>query len=810
MHSHDWKRIANDGWDEQWCHECGAHTIDGKELPPMSFNEFRDRSLTIVHKKPMTQVLAPIPVKPNVLAFDTETWPIGPGNVAPKIVCASFAMRGDEKAEAVLIGNGDAEFRDRIWWMLSEPGLRIVGQNIAFDLAVICRAFPEFEPRIWEKLEAGEITDTAIREKLLNLSTHGNLEAVNGAKIMYGLDALVMKHLGKDISADKEGEDAWRLNYYQLDGKPVADYPNEAIEYAQHDALYTLLVYEQQQLLVRSETGPASLSTEAFHTAAAFALYCMTVAGMAVDKEKLAEIEAMLAIELDESKLDLLLLEGIMRPSEPEQVFVKQRKKACEILDCDDSALDEMAKDPELRAALEENGIKFKAAVATSICKEKLQAKVKEVCEAYDIPIKMTDGGKSGKKQISTDSEVLDTVADWDPALAQYQHRQALQKLVTTEVPRMKWLGVPADFVHFNFDVLKETGRTSSYAGTLYPSANGQQMHPKIRPAYKARDGHALCSTDYSTLELVTTAQTTYRMFGWSKMRDLINAGVDLHGYLGGQLALKLDADFRALCVDRGIAADAMEVYKVFASLKKSDDATVREFYGHWRKFAKPVGLGFPGGLGAETFIEFAKKNYGVDIVKIAGSHENAVLLAKELKAIWLNTFPEMELYFAWVSKETFDPENPIIGYWDEPKNEEPIPGQCYTSPMGMYRAGTTYCGVANGCAMQTPAAEGAKAAVFKVVRACRDASQGSVLYGSIPVDFVHDELIVDVPLDEKTHERCMEIGRLMVEAMQLICPDVNIKAQPCLMLRWDKRAEPVFDENKRLTIWHPPQEVAA
>ena len=143
----------------------------------------------------------------KILAFDTETYPIRPGAIAPKLVCASFAMRLDGEAETVLVGNGDAGLREHIWWMLSEPGLRVVGQNIAFDLAVICAAYPEFEPAVWAKLEAGEITDTSIREKLLNLSTHGNLESVQGAKISYALDALVLKYLGRDISADKEGED---------------------------------------------------------------------------------------------------------------------------------------------------------------------------------------------------------------------------------------------------------------------------------------------------------------------------------------------------------------------------------------------------------------------------------------------------------------------------------------------------------------------------------------------------------------------------------------------------------------------------
>lgn len=749
----------------------------------------------------------------KLIGFDTETWPIGPGNVNPKLVCVSMARRqfadGTGEMYSYLFGTGDKELRDMVWKLLTEPDTQLVGQNVAFDLAVLCRQYPEFEPAVWAKLERGEITDTMIREKLLCLSTHGNLEAFNGAKLGFSLADLVLKYLGKDISADKEGEDTWRLNYHTLDGKKAADYPDEAAEYAKHDAVYALLVYEQQALMVRSETGPASLSTEHFHTAAAFALLWMTIAGMSVDKEKVAEIEAMLARELAPDRLDLLVADGVLRPIIPSTVYVRQRTKAADILGCAVEELDEMIVDEDVRNALIEAGIKFKEAEGGTINRERLQELVAEVCTAYDIPIKMTDGGKSGNKQVSTDSEVLDNVADWNPTLSQYQHRQSLNKLVTTEIPRMKWCGQTADIVHFNFDVLKETGRTSSYASKLYPSGSGQQMHPQVRPAYKARDGHLIASSDYSTLELATTAQTTFRMFGWSKMRDLINAGVDLHGYLGAQLALRLHPEFRELCKEQGITKPD-DVYKQFAACKKHESEEVRAFYNHWRKFAKPVGLGFPGGLGAETFIEFAKKNYHVDIVKEAGSMEAAILLSKELKAIWLDTFPEMQLYFAWVSKETNDPENPIIGYWDE-EHQNPIVGQCYTSPMGMYRAGTTYCAVANGAAMQTPAAEGAKAAVFMVVRACRDESQGSILFGCIPINFVHDEIMVEIPNDAKLDARAKELGRIMVEAMKMICPDVEIKATPCLMERWDKRAEPVFAASGELIAWHPPveQEVA-
>lgn len=738
------------------------------------------------------------------IGFDTETFPIGPGAVAPKLVCLTLASR-DAKGEmqSYLYGNGDAELRDMVWQMFTAPNVTLIAHNAAYDCTVLATAYPEFESAIWAKYEAGEITDTMIREKLLNLSTHGQLDTINGGKLAYHLSDLVMKYLGRDISADKEGEDAWRLNYFQLDGRKGSEYPDEAASYAKYDAIYALLVHEQQDMLKRSETGPASFSTEFFHTAADFALKWMTIAGMTIDKEKLAEIEAMLARELTDDKLDLLIAEGIMRPAEPERIFTRQRKKACEILDCSDDDLDEMASDPEIKQALEAEGIKFKAAVASSINKAKLQAKVVDVCGAYEIPVKMTDGGESGDKQVSTDMEVIDTVADWDETLKQYQHRQQLQKLVSTEVPRMKWGGQVADVVHFNFDVLKETGRTSSFAGKLYPSGSGQQMHPLIRPCYRPRDGYLLCSSDYSSLELCSTAQTTFSMFGHSKMREVHNRGVDLHAYLGAQLALRLHADFRGLCVAKGISGDRDKVYEAFAECKKHESPQVQDFYKHWRKFAKPVGLGYPGGLGAETFIGFAKKTYKVDIVKEAGSMEQAIALAKELKAVWLDTFPEMQSYFNWVSNDAADADNSIIGYWDTEKTQ-PIKGLCYTSPMGMYRAAASYCAVANGKAMQTPSAEGAKAAVFMVVRACRDKSLGSPLYGSIPVNFVHDEILVEHPA-ETAHERAAEQERIMVEAMKLICPDVDIRANSALMLRWDKRAEPVFDAAGRLIPWTPP-----
>ena len=72
------------------------------------------------------------------------------------------------------------------------------------------------------------------------------------------------------------------------------------------------------------------------------------------------------------------------------------------------------------------------------------------------------------------------------------------------------------------------------------------------------------------------------------------------------------------------------------------------------------------------------------------------------------------------------------------------------TSPLGMYRAGASYCAAANGAALQTPTAEGAKGAVFDVARACCDPEEKSILLGCRPLLFVHDELILEIPEDDE------------------------------------------------------------
>lgn len=759
-------------------------------------------------------------VKKPVIAFDTETFLIGPGNITPKLVCVSVA--GPQGM--TLIGNGDADLESDLR-ELFELGHTLVGHNVAFDLCVVAKAFPDLEPLIWEKLLAGECDDTMIREQLLNLSTHGNIDNLklpDGTKenLSYSLASLVAKYLGLDITAAKEDADAWRLNYDKLDGLPASSYPAEASAYALEDAEFTLRIYHDQQARVRTEDGPSSLSTGPFHTAAAFALRLMTDRGMKVDKERVEELHQKLLTENADSNFPLLLEAGVLRPSEPEQPYVRQLEKARGILREAGIEADSFLENREL---LESNGIKFKAAVTSSINTTALKDEIEKTCKENRLKPKLTDKG-----QLSTDAEVISDLSAYSEILSEYGKRQELAKLVSTDVPAFFWEGEIADTVHFNFAVLKETGRTASYGNSkskkpLFPARNGQQADPRARPGFCARDGFYLASIDYSTLELATVAQTMINLFGYSVHADKINAGIDLHAYLGAQLAYELHSDFRNLCSQYGVASSAEGRYRYFMQCKGHADERVAKFFKHWRKMAKPVGLGYPGGLGPAKFIGLAKNSYGVNLLEVAqefpesrfevtdylkglarrtyGMEEfqwtrgtKALALATFLREIWLTTF-EMQQYFDHVQNDCIDPKNDR-GFDDRGVARK---AYCYTSPMGMYRAGCAFTAAANGKAMQTPAAEGAKSAVIEVQRECRI---GSLTHCAL-VDFIHDEILAEVPR-ETAHRDVEEIAHLMVRSMRRITPDVDIKAEPALMVNWWKEAEPVFDANGRLLPWEP------
>lgn len=757
------------------------------------------------------------------VAIDTETFLIGPGAIIPQLVCVSIATEGKH----LLFAHCDAGLEDILREYFSPGTYRPIFHNAAFDVPVLIKEFPSLEALIWEKLERGECSDTMLREQLLNLSTKGKLEVMempDGTKIrlQYSLAALTKKYTGVDISAGKSGDDAWRMNYDKLHGLPAIKYPLAAREYAMEDAAFTLQVFEGQEERVESKSGYASLSTETFQTAVSVALAYITENGMATDEAEFIKLNQWLEHELSSDRLAPLVEAGIMVPAVPaiphKRMDGAARELVAEWLGILPEDVEWERLDDDLRQALLDSGVKFKAAKNSSVKKAVLIDHVEKVLKQHGIPVKKTESGMT-----STAAEVMQEVAPLDPVLGVYQHRQKLQKLVTTEIPRMMWDGELSPVVHFPYRTILETSRTSSFASSLFPSANGQNVDPRARPIFRARDGHVLISCDYAMLELVCVAQTTYDLFGRSVHRDKINAGYDLHAYLGSVLAYNLDAEFQEHCQEAG-NTDFDSIYLYFKSRKGTP------LFKKFRKLAKPVGLGFPSGLGAYKMVGLAYKDpYNIDFKELAEDRFQrhpeefnitrvqyyakklqmtsgwtpmlkAIAFAQNLRSIWMETYPEMVRYFEWV-KEQRDERTPYIRMGDD----DEVQGLCYTTPMGMYRAACTYTAVSNGRCMQSPGAEGFKTAVFNLVR---ETKLGN-LQDCRVVNEIHDELIVEVP-EWAMHDRAMQIARIMEEAMGVVIQDVKVKAEPAAMRNWDKFAEPVFDRDNKLICWEDRLDKAA
>lgn len=162
---------------------------------------------------------------------------------------------------------------------------------------------------------------------------------------------------------------------------------------------------------------------------------------------------------------------------------------------------------------------------------------------------------------------------------------------------------IKSDRVHPRYKLLMNTGRTSC-SGSKEGACNIQQL-PRdgaIRSFFVPKDGHSFIITDYTAIELCALAQVTYKKFGYSKMRDLINEGRDLHKYAASQIY--------------GVEEDKID--------KKQ------------RLLAKVLNFGLGANMSHKTFVDYAAQ-FGVIL-----SEDESL----DLKEKWSDIFPEMPEYW--------------------------------------------------------------------------------------------------------------------------------------------------------------------
>lgn len=534
----------------------------------------------------------------RVVALDTETHLIAPGNLTPKLVCMSTAELPSASTAPTVSLLIAADAVPVFKALITDPTVIIVGQNTAYDLAVLAVNHGLMD-EVLAAYSAGRIRDTKIRQELLDIAA-GRLNAGghsmywDGHKYKptaYSLAALEQRYkIGPDRVAQKKDANAWRLRYAELDDVPVDLWPPEASEYARADALNTLLVYNAQGGAVPDEVEQCQ---------AAFALHMTSARGICVDPTAIAELERRMLMQQNKNRRRLVaarfLVPRRLLPSELKERVSKDGKVT-------------KAKRPEFWL---ENKPHVYSKDMTAIRKY-----VHRIYGRRGDSVPATEKG-----EIATHKDCL--VQSGSHLLSLLSEEGGVEKILNTYVPVLQG-GLKAP-INAAYNILVNSGRCSSSRPNLQNIPTGRRV-AGVRECFVPRPGHVMVSVDYETLELRTLAQCCLWLFGESKLANALNADVDVHCLVAAQLL--------------GIPyEDALARH----TAKEPDFKRIRDI-------AKIANFGYPGGMGPEAFVVNARKQ---------GSRIT-LQQAKDVKRSWQQAWPEMKQYFEYVSRLTENEDNVI------------------------------------------------------------------------------------------------------------------------------------------------------
>ena len=796
----------------------------------------------------------------KIIALDLETHLFRAGMPTPRIVCMSYA--GLDELPGLMLREEAMPFVHQLLdddWEIVGQNIRFDISCLCVEdwslFAKFVRAYEE------GRIHDTGIRDTLYMLGTQGLYDEEELSDDGESKkprkqLSFSLADMVKRRFNVDLSGEKattkvklhaDGTEtvtlvgdpkAWRLRYSELDGVPLDQWPSEARDYACDDAVWTMRVWKDQ---------PEVVDNADMQTMAAFWLQLMGVYGVRTDPEMVVKLEKSLQHEF--SVQNAILIEaGLLKQKKTKGAWgwakdMRAMRRLVALCYGGEAALDTLEEIYRSQDRLSNEKKAFAKAKTQAAAKLKRDNKnrvkqgLEELSEEPTLVLPDTDVDEDSddddgdaprvvsgvpmtkKGQVATDRDTLqklvhpvahkatkeaymqDMPTDLDSLQGQvpsikpfceagaamfmltgsefYNHfvmhevgdRSGVEKLLKTFIPvLLQGTQVP---INPRWNVLVATGRTSCSKPNL------QQLPRKggVRECFIPRHGYVYIGADYSFVELCTLAEVCYKLFGYSKLGDAINAGLDPH------------LDFAASLM--GIPYEEAE-----ARLAAGDEQVAE-----MRQASKAADFGYPGGLGAESFREYARATYNVVLTPER---------ADELKAMFYRKWPEVKQYHRYIGQLSNDQHEFTIT-------------QMYS---GRKRAGCNYTSGANTL-FQGLAADGAKLAGWMLMRECylekpyeniryerllepvRSAIDvlrlkgESPLMGSRPVVFAHDEMIAESSAD-KAPEAADRLAHVMIQCMQVYTPHVTIRSDAILMPRWLKGAKPVRNEAGRLQVWVP------
>lgn len=699
------------------------------------------------------------------LYLDCETWRFQQGRRAPRLVCVSFhdpARAYFPGRDTHLYTDGLAEYpldlyhrmdwRDwlpRFVHALGDDDCTIVNQNMAFDIAIIMEfareTLPEsqwweFSRLVWRKLSLGLFRCTMIRAMLI---------AIYRGKLSYE------QNIGGKYKGFSLLELCKRYPRIEIGGKEGnADDPR--LNYHLMDATPVSQWPANFREYAVKDPVYARLVWEAE------TLTCQTLIGADEPRSEARNMRAAYSLFLAECW-------GVRTDGAYVQALARYLSV---IVDKADPIL---IKAPWIRP------------IDFSRNKKILHA---EIVKEYAA--KGLKAPRTAKGNVKDGREILRVAGT--PAMVAYADSDKARKELSTFVPAvMKGVDVP---INSYWNPLVESERLSSRGPNLTnPSTRvfceecGSEKWRQcghtarvigVRPCYIARPGFVLSACDYSTAELRAFAQVCLNLFGYSRMAEVLRE--EYEAIKAGKPYLDLHDTFAAvlLMVDTDRALE----------MKYSKHPS----WGPARDIAKRFNFGKLGGMGIPRFV-ITSAQYGIHLdVATATAHN----------ALWIETWPEVPMFFRWINSLLRQSGQTRIMTEDDGTEREIKICTMTSAADGLQRGSCKYTDACNHV-FQNYVAQWIKDAMFLIDYECYHKPAGSELFGSRKVIVPHDETILEVLLSN-AHNAAMRQAQVMVDAAERLTPDIPIVVESALMERWYKDAKPVTGPDGRMAIWRPRQ----
>lgn len=387
------------------------------------------------------------------------------------------------------------------------------------------------------------------------------------------------------------------------------------------------------------------------------------------------------------------------------------------------------------------------------------KALMESVCHELGIPVPKTKKTKNSSETwvpgTALDAEA--TRGTGDATLMDYSLFVSADKALNlAEMLKKGSTGTP---LQTSFEVILETGRISSRKPMAPMVGDNFTALPRkvgLRECFIPRRGFLFCSIDLSMAEIHAVSQVHMWVFGRSSLGEALNNNRDVHCHLAAEL---LHCPYEEVEANKKLGKYAKE-----------------------RQNAKYGNFGFWGGMGVPKFT--ATSNTSIEKQEDKMTLETGAKIKLSWKKAWA---PESDDYFNWTKK--------LLGQ-----------GQATIKQFvsGRVRANLDYCTTANTF-FQGLVADAVKAALLPISHECY-CVPSSPLYGSRPLLDLHDEIFLEL-VEEKAHEAAHRARDIFLRVVnERYTPDVPMRAEPALMRRWMKKADPVY-VNGQLVPWEPVRE---